>query len=119
MASGTKRYKYETNAGNIFFAETDDAASLDTVRGAQPTGAVTESITFKVSKSSKESGCKPRHCILVLKTSESVSECLVNPKAARKTVVVLKSDHTPPIGTEVTVNGRVWIVGSVIGEQMR
>lgn len=119
MASGTARYKYEADSGNIFYARTDDDSELQSIRGDQPTGSVTENITFKVSKNAGEVGCKPRHCILVLKTDESISDCLVNPKAARKTVVVLKKDHTPPIGTEITVNGRKWVVGSVIGEQMR
>jgi hypothetical protein len=119
MASGTARYRYEADTGNIFYTRTDDDPELESVRGAQPTGSITENLTFKVSKNSGEVGCKPRHCILTLKTDQSVSDCLVNPNAARKTVVVLKKDHVPPIGTEITVNGRKWIVGSVIGEQMR
>lgn len=118
MASGTARYKYESDAGNIFFARTDDAKELEEIRGPQPTGKITESMTFKVSKNANEVGCKPRHCILVLKTDQSVSECLINPKAARKTVVVLTPDHTPEIGKEITVNGRKWIIGSISDEKM-
>lgn len=33
MASGTTRYKYETDAGNFFFARTDNSEDLATIRG--------------------------------------------------------------------------------------
>lgn len=119
MASGTERYKYQTDAGNIFYARTDDSPDLATVRGAAPTGAATENITFKFSKSSREVGFKPRHCILTLKSTEAADGCLINSSGITKSVIVLKPDTNPPSGTELTVNGRVWIVGSVIGEQSR
>ena len=119
MASGTDKYKYQTDKGNIFYARTDDSAELSGVRGAQPTGAVTESITFKISRSSKELGCTPRHAILYLKTATTSDGCLVNPKTVTKKVVVLKPDTTLNPGTEVPCNGRQWIIGSVVGEQMR
>ena len=47
MASGTAKYKYETDNGNFFFARTDDSPALANIRGTLPTGATTESITFK------------------------------------------------------------------------
>lgn len=119
MASGTVRKKYETDAGNFFYARTDDDPALATITGAEPTGSVTENITFKVSKKSKEVGCTPRHCILKLKSDTAISGCLINPSGTTKKVVVFKKDHNPPTGTQITVGGRVWIVGSVIGEQMR
>jgi hypothetical protein len=120
MASGTQKYKYETDAGNFFFARTDDSADLASVRGTEPTGTTTESITFEFSKRSKAVGCKARHCILKLKVeADDDGTCLVPPQNTTKRVIVLKPSTNPPTGTEVTVNGRVYIVGSVVGEQMR
>lgn len=119
MASGTQKYRYETDKGNIFYARTDDADSLAAVRGAEPTGNITESITFEVSKNSKAVGCKPRHVKLFLKGADTAEGCMLNPKGAPKEVVVLKKDTVPKQGTEVTVNGRVYVIGSITDEQMR
>lgn len=119
MSSGTTRYKYETDNGNVFFARTDNDSELASIRGAAPTEAPTENLTFEFSKNTRMVGCKPRHCILTLKNTGTGTGCLVPPNQTTKRVIVLKPDHNPPTGTEVTVNGRVWIVGSVIGEQMR
>lgn len=120
MASGTQKYKYETDAGNFFFARTDDSADLASVRGEEPTGTTTESITFEFSKKSKAVGCKPRHCILRLKfEGEDDGTCLLPPNITTKRVIVLKPSTNPPTGTEVTVNGRTYTVGAVVGEQMR
>lgn len=119
MASGTSRYKYQTDNGNVFWARTDNAAALSSVRGTAPTEAALENITFEFSKNSRMVGCKPRHCILNLKNTGTGTGCLLPPNKTTKRVIVLKPDTNPPQGTEITVNGRVWIVGSVIGEQMR
>lgn len=119
MASGTAKYRYETDNGNIFFARTDDSAALEAIRGAQPTGSITESITFKVSRTSKEVGCTPRYARLYLDTEVTETGCLVNPQTVSKNVVVLKKDTVVTPGQKVTVNGRAWVVGSIVGEQMR
>jgi len=119
MASGTQRYRYETDKGYIFNARTDDAASLASCRGTEPTGAITEDITFEVSKNSKAVGCKPRHVKLHLKVADTVEGCLLNPKGVVKEVVVLKPSTIPPRGTPVTVNGREYLIGSIVKEQMR
>lgn len=119
MASGTTRYKYETDNGNVFWARTDNSAELSTVRGVAPTEAPVENITFEFSKNSKMVGCKARHCILNLKKTGQGVGCLLPPGQTTKRVIVLKPDTNPPTGTEVTVNNRVYIVGSVVGEQMR
>lgn len=119
MASGTSRYKYKTDKGNIFYARTDDSPELASVRGAAPTGTPTENITFEFSKNSKAVGCKPRHCILNLKSTAASTGCLLPPSQTTKRVIVLDPATTPPAGSEITVNGRVWIVGSVVSEQMR
>ncbi len=119
MASGTAKYKYETDNGNFFFARTDDSPALANIRGTAPTGATTESITFKVSRASKELGCTPRHVTLYLKSTDTSDGCLINPKSVVKKVVVLKPSTVIASGQEVTVNGRVWITGSITAEQMR
>jgi hypothetical protein len=120
MASGTTRYKYETDANNVFYARTDNANTLESCRGPAPTAAPTESITFEFSKNNRMVGCKPRHVILNLKkAAASGNDCILPPGQTTKRVVVLRPDTNPPTGTEVTVNGRVWVVGSVVGEQMR
>jgi hypothetical protein len=120
MASGTGKYKYEADSGNIYYARTDDSEALAAIRGTEPTGNVTESMTFRVSKNTKEVGCKPRHCLLYPKGTDVSEGCILNPKAASKQVVVLKkAANVPARGTPVTVNGREYVVGSVIGEQMR
>jgi len=117
MASGTNRY--QTDKGNIFNARTDDSPALAACRGAEPAGAVTEDITFEVSKNSRAVGCKPRHVKLYLKVADTIDGCMLNPKGVVKEVVVLKPDTVPPRGTTINVNGRDFIVGSTVGEQMR
>ena len=120
MASGTTKYRYETDAGNFFYARTDNSPDLASIRGTEPTGSTTEGITFEFTKNAKEVGCKPRHCILKLKpTMAADGTCLIPPEHTTKRVVVLKPSHNPPTGTEITVNGRTYIVGSVVNEQMR
>lgn len=119
MASGTNKYKYQTDKGNIFYARTDDSPQLTNIRGEEPTGAVTESMTFKVSRASKETGCTPRHVTLYLKTADTFDGCLINPKTVVKKVVILKNDHNVTQGQEITVNGRTFIVGPITSEQMR
>ena len=119
MASGTNRYKYQTDKGNIFWCRTDDDARLANVRGTAPTATPTENITFEFSKNTKEVGCRPRHCILNLKNTDTPEGCLVPPSQTVKRVIVLRPDYNPPAGTEIIMNGRTWVVGSVIGEQMR
>jgi hypothetical protein len=120
MASGTAKYPYKTDAGNIFFARTDDSPALAAIRGTiQGSFSITESITFKVSKTSKEVGCQPRHVTLYLKTADSTNGCLINPKNVVKKVVVMSPDTVVLPNQEVTVNGRTWITGSITPEQMR
>jgi len=120
MASGTSRYKYKTNKGNIFYARTDNAPELAPIRGAEPVGNVTESITFEFSKTSKSVGMKPRCCILKLKGSQTSQGCLINPNSITKRVIELQPDAVlPQQGSEITVNGRVWIVSSISSEQAR
>lgn len=124
MASGTSKYRYKTNKGNIFFARTDNDPALASIRGTEPTGSITEAMTFKVSKSSLEVGCNPRHAILKLKDTgtkaQGLPDCLINPKTVVKYVVILSSDTVVNIGTEVTTaNGRVWIVTGTSEEKMR
>lgn len=119
MASGTTRYRYETDKGNIFYCRTDNSPALASCRGPEPTGSITENITFEFSKNAKEVGCRPRHVMLYLKVADTVDGCMLNPKGVRKNVIVLKNTTIPPTGTTINVNGRDFIVGGVVGEQMR
>ncbi|WP_055077262.1 hypothetical protein [Pseudanabaena sp. 'Roaring Creek'] len=120
MASGTSRYKYKTDKGNIFYARTDNAPELQPIRGAEPVGNVTESITFEFSKNAKEVGMKPRSCILKLKGTQSATGCLISPNSITKRVIVLDpATVLPQQGSEITVNGRVWIVSSISSEHAR
>ena len=119
MASGTAKYKYDTDNGNFFYARTDNSPALANIRGTVPTGAITESITFKVSRTSKELGYTPRHVTLYLDVPNTSVDCLINPKTVIKKVVVLKPSTVITPGEPVTVNGRKWITGSITEEQMR
>ncbi len=118
MASGTAKYRYQTNKLNIFYCVCDDSPALDVIRGKEPSANTTESITFKASKTSREFGFKPRTCILKLKGAQTTEGCLINPNAAVKYVPILTPDHELPArGSSVTVNGRVWIVSSISAER--
>ena len=89
MASGTAKYKYETDNGNFFYARTDNSPALAYIRGTVPTGAITESITFKVSRTSKELGYTPRHVTLYLDVPNTSVDCLINPKTVIKITTFL------------------------------
>ena len=120
MASGTGKYRYKTDKGNLFYARTDDSPDLASIRGAEPSGNVTENITFKVSKSSKEVGFKPRQAILALQGTQSISGCLVNPNNVTKRVVILDpATVLPQRGTVLTVNGRSWVLTGYTTEHSR
>jgi hypothetical protein len=118
MASGTSRYKYKTNKGNIFYARTDNAPELAPIRGAEPVGNVTESITLRFSKHAKDVGMKPRSCILKLENLTKRTDCLINPNSVTKRVIVLDpATVLPQQGSKITINGRVWIVSSISEEK--
>lgn len=57
----TRRIKYETDSGNIFFCEIDSSNSIDTIIGTIPTGQETENLTFTISKNNNEAGGSPRY----------------------------------------------------------
>lgn len=59
----TRRIKYETDKGSIFFVECDADTSIDSVLGTIPTGAETENLTCKVSKNNNQVGISPRHVV--------------------------------------------------------
>jgi hypothetical protein len=124
MASGTSKYRYKSDKGNIFFARTDNDPALAPIRGTEPTGAITESITFKVSKTNLEVGCNPRHAILKLEGSGTkdpkLPECIITPNSVTKHVVILSPDVVVTVGQKITTsNGRKWIVSGTSNEKMR
>jgi len=123
--SGTARYRYETDKGNVFYARTDDHAALAAIRGSEPTGTQTENITFEFSKNALEVGCKPRHAVLVrLVTVAGTPECILEDFAQTKSVVVLTKAHfdslvTGQAGTTVTIGTVQWRVKTKVDERMR
>lgn len=60
---GIGRYTYVTNKGSRFELTMDDASVLDGIRGTPATGALTENLTIKLSKTKKQAGIIPRHII--------------------------------------------------------
>lgn len=67
----TRRVKYETNKGNIFFVELDDDDSIDQVIGTPPTGNETETLTLKVSKNNNQVGGRPRYILFARLVGEA------------------------------------------------
>ena len=61
--SGIGRYTYVTDKGSRFELLMDDDGVLDTVRGTPATGALTENLTIKLSKNSKQAGISPRYIL--------------------------------------------------------
>jgi hypothetical protein len=123
--SGTAKFPYETDNGNIFFVRGDDASTLDTIRGTEPTGEPTENLTFEFTKNSLEVGCKPRSVTLVRQvTDPNAPTCLIDDFGATKEVVVLTRAHfntlkTGKSGTTVTYSGQQYRVKTKTFEQMR
>lgn len=117
------RYKYESNAGNVFYARTDSDSELAAVRGVEPTANNTEYLTFRVSKNAGESGCRPRTAVLVrLITNPTAGDsCVDNDGSRKKEVVVLTKAHydSLAVGTAVTVNGESYKVSGKRQEVMR
>lgn len=123
--SGTAKYAYETDKDNIFFARTDDAAALDAIRGAEPTGNPTENITFEFSKNALEVGCRPRHVVLVRQIQDpNAPDCLIDTFDASKKVIVLTKAKftelkTGKSGTTVSLGGITYRVKTKVFEQTR
>lgn len=113
MANAVDRYKYESDAGNIFYAITDNDEALEDIRGAAPTGTHTENMTCTVSKNIRHHGIRPRMCLLErIITGTGELSCLVNTAQRYKRVVILTDAQVANINvgksenqTKVTVNG--------------
>jgi len=117
----TARYKYESNANNIFFARTDSDDELASIRGTEPTATQTEYLTFEFSKNSREVGCRPRHALLVRTIGTgSANNCLEDGGKAFKRTIVLSPTHFDnlQIGTSVTVDSQEYKVQAKIVERM-
>lgn len=119
--TATARYKYESNAGNIFQARTDNDDELSAIRGNEPSGTQTEYLTFEFSKNAKEVGCRPRHVKLVREISGgNASNCLENNGKRYKNVIVLTKDkfNQINIGQTVTVDSQPYKVQAKVNERM-
>lgn len=119
---GTARFKYETDAGNTFFARTDSDPELAAIRGQPPTEKALEQITFKSSKNSKQVGCKPREAILARTIgTENEANCITDIAKRYKYVVVLTAAHAGtlvPEVTTVTCDGQQYVFKGISAEDM-
>jgi hypothetical protein len=123
--SGTAKYAYETDRGNVFFARTDDAVALDAIRGEEPSKESTENITFEFTKNALEVGCRPRYVVLVRQiTDPAAPECLIDTTDIPKKVIVLTKSKftelkTGKSGTTVTLGSTTYRVKAKVFEQTR
>jgi len=123
--SGTAKFAYESDKGNVFFARTDDAAALDAIRGTEPTKEATENITFEFTKNTLEVGCRPRHVVLVRQiTDENAPDCLIDTFDVGKKVIVLTKAKftelkTGKSGTTVVLGSDTYRVKTKVFETTR
>jgi hypothetical protein len=120
----TARYKYESNAGNIFYARTDSDSELDSIRGGQPAGVNTEYMTFEFSKNAKQVGCRPRSAVLkrsVVGGLAGGDGCVSIGGSRVKYVIVLTRQHydTLILGQVLNINGLEYTLVSKRREEMR
>lgn len=59
----TARFNYQTDNGSIFYVRDDSDDVLQAIRGAIPTGTVTENITLRKTKNTKQAGLRPRYAL--------------------------------------------------------
>ena len=56
-------HKYQTNAGNVFKIKCDDDNAVLEVSGDEPTAALTENMSVKISKGKRAFGIQPRYAL--------------------------------------------------------
>lgn len=118
----TRRYRYQADSGNIYNARTDSDAGLQTIRGDEPGGEVSEELTFEFSKNTLEVGCKPRHFVLSRSMDGAEAQnCLQNDTKRYKAVICLTSANfnNVALGSQVTSKGQTYTVQRRVAEQMR
>lgn len=99
----TKLFKYTTNGGSTYNARDDADPAIDTIRGTYPTAPVTEPITLRKTRHSKEVGLRPRMVLFArligtdgttntgLTTSAKAYKKVIIPTAARWAAIVTGS----------------------------
>lgn len=123
--SGTAKYAYETDQGNVFFVRCDDSTALDTIRGTEPTGTPTENLTFEFTKNALEVGARPRYVTLVRQVADpNTPTCLIDSTEAGKKVPVLTKEKfnqlkTGKSGTTVEIGSQTYRVKTKTFEVMR
>lgn len=118
----TRRYRYQADSGNIYNARTDSDEGLQSIRGDEPGGVVSEELTFEFSKNTLEVGCKPRHFVLSrAMAGGAAANCLQNDSKRYKFVICLTSANfnAVALGTTVTSKGQTYVVQRRVAEQMR
>lgn len=56
-------HKYQTDAGNVFKIRCDDDNAVLEVCGDEPTAALTENMTVKISRNKNAFGVRPRYAL--------------------------------------------------------
>mgnify|MGYP001627657442 CR=1 FL=1 len=120
---GLATFKYKTNKGSIFRVKFDDNTLWQTATGAEPTEALTETLTLKISRNNTEVGGTPRLAIFHRLAQQNQNAgpyngtCISPEPEAVKYVPVLKPDHTIASGTTIVINGASWRYSGNIVEE--
>ena len=131
-------YKYATDKGSVFKLRMDADTELGTsIRGAAPTGALTENMTLRISANSRVFGIQPRFALLGRQIGGNPngsddpgesSGCLVDNATRYKKVPVLTETHFNTLvsgspediaTTKVTIDGIDYWVAKLISEEVK
>ena len=117
----TSRYKYQTNAGNIFYVITDNDTEVDAIRGAAPTATATEEMTIISGKGARQGGIKPRQAVLARTIGTPVAgTCSITTGKAFKRVAILTQSqaNSLTLGTVYSINGVNYKLQSISREKV-
>ena len=126
----TADYNYQTDEGNLFKVRMDSDSVLDAIRGASPTGELTENMHVKVQRNNREVGISPRHVLFgrSVGTESGATTCLIDTGTRYKRVPILTITAfdgivTGPIGgagvTNFQQNGATYYALRQVAEEVR
>lgn len=120
---------YQTDRGSVFLTKIEDLAGVDAVTGEEPAGTLTEDMTCRIGRTSRESGIRPRFVTLKRGIGAAVTDpdpeipgrALVNSGASYRRVAVLTQAHYNTInkGDNFTIEGTVYEVSGKTGEDVK
>ena len=86
----TIKFKYQTDANFVYNVRDDGDSVLDAIRGAAVTAALTENITLKKTRHSKQVGLRPRMVLFarLIGATTTTTGGLTNAAKAYKKVVI-------------------------------